>query len=84
MHGVDKMKILYIATPLLALIIMATMILFVTNMDERPPNHCQDCPSESCICILGKRADAEKEEWMLSPEVGDTEFEECQNCTIEN
>ncbi len=80
------MRILYIATPLLALIIMATMILFVTNMDERTqtPNHCQDCPSDSCVCILGKRDDAETEEWMLSPEVGDTESEECQNCTIEN
>lgn len=64
------MKIVYIIAPAIAIVLMLVMILFVTNIELQNPDHCSDCPSETCLCIQGNEG-----EWMLSPEVGDVDEE---------
>ena len=64
------MRIVYIVAPAIALILMLAMLLFVTNIETPHSIHCNDCPSEKCLCIQGNGG-----EWMLSPEVGDVDEE---------
>lgn len=64
------MRIVYIIAPVVAIILMLTMILFVTNIETPHSIHCSDCPSEKCLCIQDNGG-----EWMLSPEVGDVDEE---------
>lgn len=65
------MRLVYVIAPTIALILMLVMILFVTNTETIRSEHCEDCPSETCLCIQGTVDNSS--EWMLSPEVGDTD-----------
>ena len=56
-----NINMLYVATPLLALFILAGMVAMALTTD-----HCSDCPSAECLCIQDVDGN-----WMLSPEVGE-------------
>lgn len=67
-----ELRVVYIIAPFLALVLISVMIFGTSEGDARSP-HCEDCPSETCLCIRAITTDGEK--WMLSPETGDEEEE---------
>ena len=62
------MRKVYIISPVAALLIMAIMIFSLPSSKAVGTIHCEDCPSETCLCIQDVEGN-----WMLCPEVGDAD-----------